>query len=264
MKRGWNIIIFLLFNFFFISIVSSATTPENNPPQPATCGLDIILVIDVSGSIDGSEYKLIEEAYHNFTKSFLVDVPNSTTKFSIVMFGSSAAIQIENSDDLIAINNAISNRRTDIGSRTNFKDALIKVQNIPDLRPSVTNIVIFASDGLPNLGGGDYVNEADKIKLSNGGTRIVTLGIGPSADINCLKSISGPNVDTGDLGSDVLTSSFQDLSEALAQYAYILCLHQFSVPKAELPFFSFYHFLITLFIIIIIYFLLIRIIPIFD
>jgi hypothetical protein len=44
-----------------LSVVSSAhaQTPLPNPPLEAACGLDIVLVIDGSGSLDATEYAQI-------------------------------------------------------------------------------------------------------------------------------------------------------------------------------------------------------------
>jgi hypothetical protein len=163
MKKYLYIAIFLLFNFFFISIVSSGSpipltddqvayydnlvVSENNPPLFDSCGLDVILVMDVSESIDNNEFSEMVSAFYDIVDSLLNE---TLSKISVIMFADNALIKIENSDDLIAIKNAISSR-TNLGVQTNFKDALIKVQDIPDLRENVTNVVIFSSDGSVNL-----------------------------------------------------------------------------------------------------------------
>jgi len=97
--------------------------------------------------------------------------------------------------------------------------------------------------------------EANDIKSSNGGTRIVTIGIGDVLEEDNLAKISGPEIDTGEWDADVMTAGFQDLSNTLVQYASNLCGGVSTTTySTELSFFSFYHFLISFFLIMIIYF----------
>jgi hypothetical protein len=63
--------------------------------------------------------------------------------------------------------------------------------------------------------------------IKNGGTRILALGIGLGGDagsVSRLKQISGPSADTGSvLTSDVITTSFDTLAQALATFATQTC-----------------------------------------
>jgi hypothetical protein len=95
--------------------------------------------------------------------------------------------------------------------------------------------------------------------LSNGGTRIFIIGIGEDVlEEENLVKISGPDIDTEEWDVDIVTVNFQDLSDVLFEHSLNLCGGVTASPhKTELPFFSFYHFLIAFLIIIIIYFFLI-------
>lgn len=150
MRGNLKFIVFLLFNLFFISLVNSGapippTTddivdcsntiviPKSNVPLFSSCGLDIIFVIDVSESIDNNDFNEMVSILNNIVDSLL---PGTDSKMSVIMFASNAFIQIENSDNVNDIKNAISSR-INLGVETDFQEALSRVQDISDLRPDI-------------------------------------------------------------------------------------------------------------------------------
>ena len=206
-----------------------------NPPLSESCGLDITLVLDMSSSIDWyfELYDMVS-AFNNFVDAFL---PATPTKISVIHFSDLGVIKIYPSNNIIEIKSAISDR--DEENCTNWQSPLQKVQEIPDERSTIPNLVVFASDGNPNMPLDNCesvysvadldlaVIEANKIKFD--GTRILVLGIGDMLKEDYLKEISGPNLNTGNLDVDVITTNFSDLASDLADYAKILCSNKILV-----------------------------------
>lgn len=204
-----------------------------NPTLSQSCGLDIALVIDSSGSIHEDELVEMKGAYHDFVNTLL---PATPTQFAVIDFDSNATTLQSFTNDLTLISNAIEEPTS--SGRTNWEQGLMRAQEAFDPRPSVPNLVIFASDGNPNRKGSSNVSEATALAaavtvaddLKNSGTRILAVGIGNNLDVNNLKAISGPNVDDG-LASDVITSSFSDLADDLAEIATEHCGGTITVTK---------------------------------
>lgn len=210
--------------------VQAAATPSvANPPLTQSCGLDIALVIDNSTSISASELGQMKTAMTSFTNAF----SGTPTQFSVTRFATNATVLQAFTSSTASVNASISSIPVG-GGYTNWEDGLMKAQSTFDPRPSVPNMVIFASDGDPtesSAGGVDTnqpnahlapaVTQANAVKTS--GTRILALGIG-NPTLSRLQAISGPNVNTGDvLTSDVITTDFANLADELAEFANQTC-----------------------------------------
>jgi hypothetical protein len=205
-----------------------------NPQLSQSCGLDIALVIDSSGSIDNTELGQMKDAFETFVDAFLPETP---TQFSVTDFDDTATVLQDFTSDTSLINTAINTPTSD--GYTNWEQGLIEAQSTFDPRPN-PNLIIFASDGNPNRIGKPPVQVSETVALNvaivvanalkSSGTRILTLGIGNDLDINNLKAISGPNVNTG-TSSDVITTNFSTLAADLANLANDLCGGTITVTK---------------------------------
>jgi uncharacterized repeat protein (TIGR01451 family) len=186
-----------------------AVQPATNPELSRSCGIDIALVLDNSGSIDG-DLSTMRNDFNSFVGDLL---PATPTQFSVTYFSDQAHYALQTfSNNVSTITSAVNTVLTASGS-TNWQDGLLKAQGTFDPRPSVPNLIIFASDGNPTVNnnptthnpaqpgdgsyspgttdGNDLINAitvANSIKAS--GIRIVTLGIGASVDQANLESIS--------------------------------------------------------------------------
>lgn len=212
---------------------------EPNPGLPQACGLDIALVIDTSGSISSSEMSQIKNAMTAFT-SALEDTP---TQFSVTKFDTTASVIQSFTSDIAVVNNKITNTIPTQGNGyTNWEDGLNKAQGTFDPRNEIPNLIIFASDGNPNRvgSGGTSANEATAVSaavtvansIKYGGTRILAIGVGSDLDKDNMKAISGPNADTGNiLTSDVITTNFNTLAQALKNFAIEMCGGTITVNK---------------------------------
>ena len=227
MKKGLSFVLFFIFLFFYFVFIKVLSAPlpisDLNPNLPASCGIDIALVIDVSGSINSGEYSQMVTAFNGFVDAFL---PGTPAKISVTQFSDTAFVVQEFTDDKNVIKSAISSRV--FSGMTNWVDGLLKAHSTfqTNPRPAEPDLVIFASDGNPNRPSGGKHIENSIIAANNmkkDGIRILALGIGGDLKKNNLVFISGSNIDTGGLDTDVITTNFEDLAKDLADYARILC-----------------------------------------
>ena len=218
----------IVFSFGIVSPVLADKVPLPNPELPDSCGLDIVLVIDSSASVDGIELGQLKDAFLGFVDKLL---PSTPTEMAVVNFSTSASVLqgfTSNVTDLeTAINTPVSN-----GS-TNWDDGLYKARVLFPNRVGNADLIIFASDGNPNQRDGhtglhgdgivDAVSEADAMEWAiaeanaakTAGVRIIALGIGDSLNISNLEDISSSDA--------VIISDFDDLADDLLVLADELC-----------------------------------------
>ncbi|MBN2095292.1 MAG: VWA domain-containing protein [Candidatus Aenigmarchaeota archaeon] len=199
-----------------------------NPALPSSCGIDIALIIDNSGSIDNSELTAMKNAFKGFVDAFLPDTP---THIAVVKFNTDGDLVLDYSGDATEIKNAIDSVSTSDGY-TNWDDGLKEAQDEFDNSPK-PDLYVFASDGQPNRHGDPAVDgepeslaaaieRANQLKLS--GVRIITLGIGVTGDgASNLKAISSEDA--------YYSSGFDTLADDLADLADELCGGTITVRK---------------------------------
>ena len=196
-------------------------TPAANPPMSNSCGLDIALVLDNSTSISSSELTTMKSAMTAFTSAFT----GTPTQFSVTHFATTATVDQGFTANVSTVNSAINGIPSGGGS-TNWEDGLTKAKSTFDPRPSVPNVVIFASDGNPNhIGNGTSTTEANAVahavtvantlKQAPYSAHIMALGIGNNLDVANLQAISG--------AGDVITSDFSTLAADLATLSTTVC-----------------------------------------
>jgi len=207
--------------------------PEPNPELEATCGLDIVLVMDESDSIDEDEFELMQDAFVDFVDALLPETP---TELALVDFATLAHLRQDFTDNATTINNAINQPRLDSIACTNWEQALITAHGLFPNRGN-PDLIIFASDGNPNAYGDPPttgVNPATQAAvltmaigaandIKNDGIRIITIGIGDGLDTDNLAAISSEDA--------VYTSDFDDLADELAALALELCGGTITVHK---------------------------------
>ena len=232
-----------------INILSANDTiffREPNPPLAQSCGVDMVIVMDSSGSMSATELAQMKSAMTFFTGAFLPETP---TQIAIVEFDTAANVTQPFTSNETALNTAI-NAATS-GGTTNWDDALADAEALFPHRPN-PDLIVFASDGNPNTRGGHThlghaaatasVSEQDAMSWASAeandlraqGVRIVTLGIGDDLDTNNLITISGPVVSPPNpinANTDVITTGFGTLAFALAELAEELCGGTITVHK---------------------------------
>jgi len=204
-------------------VTYTSVTP--NPVLQDTCGLDIALVIDSSGSIVGPELDAQKDAFKGFVDALL---PSTPSQLAVVDFDASATVVQGFTSDPTALKAAIDTATT--GQFTNWDDALFDARTLFPNR-SEPDLIIFASDGFPNSIGG-HMGEPLQLFIGNGpalnqaileanaakadGIRIITLGVGIDAlSSDNLALISSPDA--------VILSDFDLLADDLLELADELC-----------------------------------------
>ena len=218
-----------------------------NPTLTASCGTDMVLVIDGSASISAAEYGQMQAALVGFVEAFT----GTPTEYALVEFATGAIVRRGFTDDATAMISEINEPRVQPGgSSTNWDDGLFDARSLFPHR-SNPDLIVFASDGNPNRRGGHTalghtaairsVNESAAMEWAiqeanaakGAEVRIVALGIGGGSgeaealDLQNLIAISGPNVADAPgeitIGTDVVLARIDTLADALAELALELC-----------------------------------------
>jgi hypothetical protein len=230
--------------FPLISIAATASSVANPALPDQSCGLDIALILDNSGSIGNNLGEnppkipaagTMKNAFDGFVNMLS---PATPVDFSVTYFNTQAHYTLQTfSSDPSVVASAINNVPS-AGGSTDWEDGLIKAQQTLTASGLEPNLIIFASDGDPNRysingtqGNGNGVDanalnaaitEANTIKKN--GTRIITLGIGSAVNQTNLVAIS-----SGDAYYSV--ANFSNLAETLRDIAVKLCGGSITVTK---------------------------------
>jgi cysteine-rich repeat protein len=225
--------------------IPPAPTPNANPTLPESCGLDIVLVLDSSDSIDNTELGQVKSAGNAFVDA----LAGTPTNFAVVDFDTQIVSSLALTNNTTAVHSAINNiGHTSQTELTNWEAALIKGQSLISAgTSSKPNLMVIITDGDPTTYGypnslGSYGGtEPDPPDINNAilaanaakiaGTRILAIGVTSEPTIDNLKAISGPNVNTDNLNTDVITTDFAALFAELKTYAQTLCGGTITVNK---------------------------------
>jgi len=235
-----------------------------NPDLTASCGLDIVLVIDLSSSISPTEL----DQYKAALTSFVTALQNTPTNVSLVTFNLTAQIldldpNTAGVQDWVRLSPTTATTINDIinalttGTGTNWDDALRKarLQFEDGTDPSdAPDMIVFATDGDPSTWGGHdgdtpptpsgsyatmltyAIPEAEEAKAA--GIHMLGLGIGISGgSVTRLQAISGSeafvpssgNITTADYY--VATTFGTELTDALSDLVISLCGGSVTVNK---------------------------------
>lgn len=109
---------------------------------------DVIISLDVSGSMDGEPFIKMQEAAVEFCVTMLKADPDA--KIAIVSFETDSEIGVQYTNDIDELTNYINNLVT--GDMTNFSDAFEDIKFLLETGNGVEKNVILMADGLPNEG----------------------------------------------------------------------------------------------------------------
>ncbi len=218
---------------------------RNNPVFPAKCGLNVALVLDLSGSV-GSALPDLQAAARTFTNS-LVGTPSQVALFT---FASSAPANTTNNQNRPLTSVSLQSgadtvngwiNGTTSGGGTNWDRAFSQVA----ASTSAFDIAVVITDGNPTFyqnaqGPGDFTRfremengifSANAVKA--GGTRMIAFGVGAGVSGNPanLQAISGTTA-----GSDYYqTTDYAQAGQALRELALGNCKGTITVVKQVLP-----------------------------
>lgn len=220
-----------------------------NPVLAQTCGLDVVVVLDNSGSIDAGELAS-EKALVNGIVTALM--PETPTEMALVVFNTSAAVAQAFTASEATMTGAV-NAVAASGNFTNWDDAIADGRVLLPHRAGNADLIIVVSDGHPNRRGGHTllthtagvsgavtetaamawaIAEANQAKLD--GARIIGLGEGGDLSVNNMIGISGTSVHPPaavSTSTDVFTADFASLASTLATFAGENCPAKINVHK---------------------------------
>ncbi|MBK8085188.1 MAG: DUF11 domain-containing protein [Devosia sp.] len=192
--------------------------PDNPPPLGATCGVNVIFVVDESRSVaDAGATGYITGALAQAASVF----NTSGSQAAVIRFSDTATVSYPMASSSYATVNVGYNPAA--GGGTNWEAALAAAAS---LLPNPNTIVVFITDGTPTAyldGGGAVTYTADAVLATNEaipavnaiyatGTPIVGIGIGNvSTHLNAL------------LGTSAQQSSYRSLGADLSGMARELC-----------------------------------------
>lgn len=180
---------------FLVSLSALSSTSNLKEMVKTSQPLDIVLVLDTSGSMSGSKMTNLKNAANNFIDATAENnrglEQNQQTRLAIVQFASGANTRQQL--NYVTDQNAQQYKNTINGFRANgatyAEEGLQRAQSVLDRggRADVQQIVIFFTDGEPNHRNGfdnevaaEAVNTAHEMKQS--GTIIYAIGVMNGAD----------------------------------------------------------------------------------
>ncbi|MFV0317234.1 MAG: VWA domain-containing protein [Microthrixaceae bacterium] len=253
----------MVLSYLPMASVSATPSTDGNPDLPQKCGLDMTIIIDRSGSIDG-----YNDQVANAANALIDGVSNTGSKVQVISF-SSRATAVTLSNGTIGSSSAIGDlalhdaedvnltKYTSNGG-TNWDDALEMARRSGNFTP----LTVILTDGNPTYANGGFgvnghgnslvgngwdttstevnkaVAEADLLKAA--GTHMLAVGIGNNIDTGNLSAISGDDQLTATNGmsfaeADYTTVNFDTLKSLLEDFVKELCAPSLNITKTEIP-----------------------------
>ncbi len=198
-------------------------TPLPNPTFPERCGLNVVIVIDESGSIDNEEIKLVRQA----ASQFIDALAGTPSQIGIIIFNIEAQILLPLTSVLESAGATTAKAALNFprqGRGTNWEAAFDAARTLNG------DLVIFITDGNP--GGASVILNplqngiAAANRVKSDGTRIIAIGIGDGLNIKNLQLISGATEN-----DDYYRANFETLSTQLRAIALRSCGSSITVLK---------------------------------
>jgi uncharacterized repeat protein (TIGR01451 family) len=222
---------------------------RDNTSFPETCGVDVLLVLDRSGSIDP-----FRTAYRDAAQAFVSSLAGTPTSMGMISFAATTATYADGTADnreqsplsllvsgnVTTLNTAIANVYAAPSGGTNWDSALESAANAKGFpaaeHPSGNpDVVVFITDGNPTVRTGNsssaVVDLLDltfgmasanlvKSQVARAGKQVkmYALGVGTGINADNLKVVSGPTA-----GEDYDASSIEGLRAKLAELSARLC-----------------------------------------
>lgn len=181
---------------------------------------DIVLVLDVSGSMGGTPIEETRKASGNFIDTILDEDAN----IGIVTYNGSAATLADFSRNKIELNRIVSNIYSDGG--TNIEAGLSEAYSMLKAGNAKKKIIVLMSDGEPNTGkeGDALIEYADEIK--DDGIIIYTLGFFESLGYKSsaqtlMEKIASDGCHYEVANADDLVFFFEDMADQINGQKYI-------------------------------------------
>lgn len=205
----------------------AGSLPENDEgdeaSSPSASGArDVVLVLDVSGSMAGNPISQLKTAAKGFVDTAL----DGGAQVGLVSYSDEAEVLEGLSSSFSVLVGAIDGLET--GGKTNIEDGLVKGGEVLSRSEAEKPIYVLMSDGVPNLGktGDELVAYADDLKSQ--GSKIYTVGFDEGAEGYALLSqmaSDGCHYEVSDV--DDLAGFFSDIADEISGtrflYARVAC-----------------------------------------
>lgn len=171
-----------------MTMTITSTTTVTPTLQPGTCRspIDIMLVLDGSGSISSSEFRQMKTFANDLVNSFTIGPADA--RIGIVQFSWKTQLEIALSDDQAALADTINNLRQFRGG-TDIQDGLEegRTELARNGRSGTPQVIILLTDGYHNRDGNPQT-EAQLAK--NAGVTVFTIAVGNSVNRNQINGIA--------------------------------------------------------------------------
>jgi len=232
------------------SSLLAQTAPTANPNLTPTCGLDVILVLDESGSLQG-----YEPTVRNSVRGLLEGLADTGARVALVEFNVDARLPLgpgyqSVTTDALSPGGAFDlylNNNYQPNGYTNWDAAFAQVETI-NRDHGIAPLVIFFTDSGPNVytnqfgtvvGGNDPVAFDQAVQSANQvraqGSHIFVVGVGNIDAEEKIVAIAGPdkypqvNLPFGQ--ADYTLTAFAQLEETLREIVFNLCAPSVVVTK---------------------------------
>jgi len=190
--------------------------PNSTCTEPkCKAALELVLLIDGSGSVSPSDFTLMKQFANEVVKQF--SIGNDEVHVSIIQFSDRAYTHIDLSPSMSDVQRAISGM-TQVRSSTNMDAGLKAAYSsiITKGRSGVNTAVVMFTDGVPDAGN-DPVAVANNMKKNN--IDIFTVGVGNGVDPILLKKIASEPIER----HAFLAASFSELQKLLSSLVSVTC-----------------------------------------
>ncbi len=217
------------------------TTPRAMDPSKRV-PLNVVLVIDRSGSMGGDRISKVRDALRLFAEQF-----RECDRLSIVGFGNDAKVDLaagqKNSVEKIA--KVVDSLEADYGGTNLYAGLMLGYKTaLQHYDPQRTNRVIFLTDGNANVGVTESEEIAEQSTRCNAkGISLMTIGLGVDFNYGLLRQISdaglGPMHYVAD-AEDIQKIFVEEVDSLLAPAAsQVILALDFGKPSGEVEFFGY-------------------------
>lgn len=184
-------------------------SPKDNPNNAALPTVDVILAIDLSGSMYGEPTRKAMSAMKDFVKQMDSDI----VRIGIVAFADSTRTLVKPTDDYRAVINTIANLESvDVGGGTSAEPFTLSYSCLVNDDSDVKYIVVLTD--------GCWFNTQDAIQKAKqchkAGIEIMALGFG-SADYGFLKKIASTDEFASLTDLSNLGGSFSKIAQVIGE-----------------------------------------------
>ncbi len=190
--------------------------------------LDLVILIDSSGSIDAGDFEILKDFVRNLIKR--LPISQDETRVALISFNTNAKIlidlnngtsfQILNETINILDNKAGGDTYTDRALKIANEDILNEMNGMRSINKAVPKVVIVITDGESNKRN-ETIFEANRIKER--GINVISIGIGKANPQELNSIASTPN-------DQYYVSDFSKIFEILAVQSITVCYQPAQIP----------------------------------